>query len=144
MNVRNTGNSWWLELRSLEVLDRSKWVSGPEFFSYISKQIYSWFLELLISRNPWSLEVKLQSRCSYSIEIHPWYLEVAMCIQSYIISNFTWTFNDPRQKTRVSWNGMFIQVTLILQGDNWFIINPMVPICYQNNYHRLYYDNSET
>ena len=36
-----TGDSRWLELRSLEVLDLSKSVHGPDFFLYITKQIYS-------------------------------------------------------------------------------------------------------
>lgn len=41
---KSTGNSRWLEIRYLKVLDRSKWVSSPDFFHYTSKQIYTWFL----------------------------------------------------------------------------------------------------
>ena len=41
LNFSSTGDSRWLELRSLEVLDLSKSVHGPDFFLYITKQIYS-------------------------------------------------------------------------------------------------------
>ena len=39
--LTNTGDSRWLELRSLEVLDLEKSVHGPDFFLYITKQINS-------------------------------------------------------------------------------------------------------
>ena len=45
--ISATGDSRWLELRSLEVLDLSKENCGPVFLLYKTKQIYSPSLEPL-------------------------------------------------------------------------------------------------
>ena len=65
-----TGYSRWLELRSLAVLDLSKYNCGPISFLYITKKIYSWSLELPISRSSQSLKLSHRSRYRHFIVFH--------------------------------------------------------------------------
>lgn len=111
--IKYTGNLWWLELGLLKVLDHSKWVSGPNFFPYIN----TWFLKLLISRNPWSLEVKLQSSYSQSI-FFLLLIPPSGCVYASVtlLTSILGHLNSP-----TCW--MFIQVTLVVQGANWSMID---------------------
>lgn len=56
--------------------------------------IFLWFLKLLISRNSWSLEIKLQLLIHYLLFFT---LDTSMCIcQRYVINTSTWSFKWPQ------------------------------------------------
>lgn len=100
------------------LIPRSSWcleVSlGSRYFSFISE--HSWFLELLISRNSRSLLVKLQT-IIYSF--YSRYSEVAVFIQTLPnLKHLPGHLNSSRCYMRDLCHGLFIQSTLVLQGDN--------------------------
>lgn len=56
--------------------------------------IFLWFLKLLISRNSWSLEIKLQLLIHYLLFFT---IDTSMCIcQRYVINTSTWSFKWPQ------------------------------------------------
>lgn len=56
--------------------------------------IFLWFLKLLISRNSWSFEIKLQLLIHYLLFFT---LDTSMCLcQRYVINTSTWSFKWPQ------------------------------------------------
>ena len=98
-----TGDSRWLELRSLEVLDLSKSNCDPVFFLYKTKQIYSLSLELTISPSSLSLEPRPRSRNTYFIVFHSLSREVGSLVHTSQACNYNTVYLDSGKHRGLAW-----------------------------------------
>ena len=78
----STGDSRWLELQSLEVLDLLKLNCCPILLLYKTKQIYFLSRKLLISPSSLSLEPRPRSRNTHFIVFYSPSLEVGLLVHT--------------------------------------------------------------